>query len=101
MIVVVVDVHVKPEDVDAFEEATVENAAKSLEEPGVVRFDVLRREGDPSRFLLVEVYRTEEDPARHKQTEHYRVWKDAVEHMMAEPRSSARYTAVFPGDTAW
>lgn len=101
MLIVHVQVHVRPEAVEAFRAATLDNASKSVQEPGVVRFDVLQREDDPTRFLLQEIYRTPEDPARHKETAHYAAWRDAVEGMMAEPRSSVRYTAFFPAGAQW
>jgi autoinducer 2-degrading protein len=101
MLIVHVSVHVKPDSVDAFEAATADNARNSVQEPGVVRFDVVRQEDDPTRFVLVEIYRTLEDPARHKQTAHYARWRDAVESMMAEPRRSVRYVALFPEAARW
>lgn len=101
MIIVHVHVHVRPDSVGAFEAATLENARNSVREPGVVRFDVMRRDDDPTRFVLVEIYRTADDPARHKATAHYAAWRDAVESMMAEPRTSTRYRAVFPEPAAW
>ena len=101
MLIVHVFVHVKPDQVDAFVAATMENARGSVREPGVVRFDVVRQEDDPTRFVLVEIYRTADDPARHKATAHYAAWRDAVEPMMAEPRRSAKYVALFPADAHW
>ncbi|MEE8567205.1 MAG: antibiotic biosynthesis monooxygenase [Anaerolineales bacterium] len=101
MFVVHVHVHVKPELKDDFKQASIENARNSVQEPGVARFDVIQRQDDPSRFVLVEVYRTLEDPAKHKETEHYRRWRDAVSEMMAEPRSSVKYTNIFPDEEGW
>ena len=101
MIIVHVFVHVKPDSVEAFEAATLENARNSIREPGVVRFDVVRQEDDPSRFLLIEIYRTADDPTLHKATAHYTAWRDAVEPMMAEPRRSVRYREIFPEPAAW
>ncbi|GMU92023.1 MAG: hypothetical protein AMXMBFR4_10810 [Candidatus Hydrogenedentota bacterium] len=101
MLVVHVHVHVKPGMEEAFEQATIANARESVREPGIARFDVIRRKDDRTRFVLVEVYRTAEDPARHKETEHYRTWRDTVEPMMAEPRSSVTYDNVFPQDAEW
>lgn len=100
MLIVHVHVHVKPESVDAFREATLENARLSVREPGVVRFDVIQELERRERFLLVEIYRTEADPARHKETEHYAKWRDTVAPMMAEPRQSVKYAAVFPREEA-
>lgn len=96
LLVVHVHVHVKPEAVAAFREATLENARASLREPGIARFDVLQAADDPTRFVLVEVYRTPDAPAAHKATAHYAKWRDAVAEWMAEPRSSVKYTSSFP-----
>jgi quinol monooxygenase YgiN len=101
MLVVHVYVHVKPEFVDAFKAATIENARNSVREPGIARFDVIQQGDDPTRFVLVEVYRTADDPARHKETAHYQTWRDTVAEMMAEPRSSVKYNNVFPDDEGW
>ena len=101
MLVVHVFVRVTPGMTAAFEAATRENARHSVQEPGVVRFDVVRQADDPERFVLVEIYRTADDPARHKATAHYAAWRDAVEPMMAEPRRSVRYDAVFPDAAGW
>jgi autoinducer 2-degrading protein len=100
MLIVHVFVHVKPDAVDAFIAASLENARNSVQEAGVVRFDVVQQDDDPTRFLLIELYRTAQDPVRHKETSHYAVWRAAVEPMMAEPRSSVKYHALFPGETA-
>jgi len=101
MLIVHVHTHVKPEFVDAFKEATVENARNSVKEPGVARFDVIQQVDDPTRFILVEVYRTAEAPGEHKETAHYQVWRDKVAEMMAEPRTSVKYSNAFPADEGW
>jgi (4S)-4-hydroxy-5-phosphonooxypentane-2,3-dione isomerase len=101
MLVVHVHVHVKPEYVEAFKQATVANARQSVQEPGIARFDVIQSAEDPTRFILVEVYRTPEATARHKETAHYQVWRDAVADMMAEPRTSTKFTNIYPDDQGW
>jgi (4S)-4-hydroxy-5-phosphonooxypentane-2,3-dione isomerase len=101
MLIVHVFVHVKPEHVDAFRAATLDNARNSVREPGVVRFDVVQEEDDPTRFVLMEIYRTPDDPARHKETAHYATWRDAVEPMLAEPRRRIAYRGVFPDPAGW
>ena len=101
MLIVHVFVHVKSEAVDRFITATRENARNSVREPGVVRFDVIQQEDDPTRFVLVEVYRSSDAPARHKETAHYAAWRDAAEPMMAEPRRSVKYRALFPEADGW
>jgi (4S)-4-hydroxy-5-phosphonooxypentane-2,3-dione isomerase len=101
MQIVHVHVHVKPEYVDAFQEATLENARNSVQEPGVARFDVIQMVDDPTRFVLVEVYRSAAAVGGHKETAHYAIWRDTVAEMMAEPRSGVKYTNVFPADDGW
>ncbi|MHC4623361.1 MAG: putative quinol monooxygenase [Planctomycetota bacterium] len=101
MFIVHVFVHVKADQTEAFQAATIENARQSLGEPGVARFDFVRQHDDPTRFVLVEVYRTPEGPARHKETAHYQKWRDTVAEMMAEPRRSIKYTHVFPDEQGW
>lgn len=96
MIIVDVFVHVKPNAIDAFAAATLDNARNSVAEPGVVRFDVVQQDDDPTRFLLMEIYRTPADPTSHKETAHYATWRDTVAPMMAEPRQSVKYHALFP-----
>ena len=101
MLIVHVQVRVKPGDVEAFKQATVENARCSLREPGLARFDVVQQSDDPCRFVLVEVYRNQEAPAQHKETAHYQAWRDTVAPMMAEPRTSVKFVNIHPQDAGW
>ena len=98
MLVVHVHVHVKPDCIEAFRLATIDNARNSVLEPGVARFDVVQQSDNPARFTLVEVYRNPEAAAAHKATAHYAVWRDTVAPMMAEPRSAVKFTHLFPPD---
>lgn len=101
MLVVHVHIHVKPESVEAFKAATLANAKASVREPGIARFDVVQQQDDPTRFVLVEAYRTLEATAAHKQTAHYATWRDTVAPMMAEPRTSVKFSNLFPDDSGW
>jgi quinol monooxygenase YgiN len=101
MLIVHVHVHVKSELVEAFREATIENAGHSIREAGIARFDVVQQSDDPTRFVLIEVYRDEMAPAAHRETAHYAKWRDAVAPMMAEPRQRATFSNVFPDDLGW
>ena len=101
LLVVHVHVRVKPESIEAFKSATVANARSSVQEPGVARFDVIQQSDDPARFILVEVYRSPQGTAAHKETAHYATWRDTVAEMMAEPRTSVKFSNVFPADEAW
>ena len=101
MLIVQVFIHVLPQYLEAFLAATLDNAQHSVQEPGVVRFDVLQHADDPARFSLIEIYRDDAAPAAHKATAHYARWRDTVEGMMAEPRRSTKYAARFPAPTEW
>ena len=92
----IVYVHVKPDCIDAFIEATRLNHLASVQESGNRRFDVLQSSEDPGRFVLYEAYRTAADAAAHKQTSHYLAWRDAVADMMAEPRQGMGYKGLLP-----
>jgi (4S)-4-hydroxy-5-phosphonooxypentane-2,3-dione isomerase len=98
MYVVAVTVFVKPEQVAAFVDATLDNARNTRREPGNVRFDVSQAEDDPSRFLLYEVYREKDDFSKHQQSEHYLRWKSTVADWMAQPRVGVKHKPVFFGD---
>jgi autoinducer 2-degrading protein len=101
MLILHVHARVKPEFVEAFKQATVENAAESLKEAGVARFDVVQQSDDPTRFVLIEVYRDAAAPAKHKETAHYQKWAAEVADMLAEPRARNTYSNVFPPDGGW
>ncbi len=101
MHVAIVQVSVRPEHIQAFMNATRENASQSLREPGVARFDVLQDAEHPTEFVLYEVYRDAQAPARHKETAHYAQWRDTVAPMMETPRTSRKYASVFPGERGW
>ena len=101
MLIVHVQVHVKPEHIEAFKRATIENASNSVREPGIARFDVVQQADDPTRFVLVEAYRDTEATAHHKATAHYHAWAEKVADMLAEPRSRAVYANIYPADQDW
>ncbi len=96
MLIVHVHIQVKPERIEAFRAACVANSRESLKEPGIARFDVLQRQDDPSRFVLVEIYRDTDAPAAHKQTAHYKLWAETVAEMMASPRYSEKFDKIYP-----
>ncbi|HEX4263440.1 MAG TPA: antibiotic biosynthesis monooxygenase [Verrucomicrobiae bacterium] len=101
MLVIHIQIQVKPEFIEAFKQATIANARASVKEPGIARFDFTQQQDDPTRFALAEVYRTPEANAAHKETKHYQVWRDAAEPMMAAPRSRVTFINIFPEDKGW
>ena len=91
-----VHVRVKPENRDAFIEATGLNHEGSVQESGNLRFDVLQEPDDPNHFILYEAYRDAEAAAAHKTTPHYLIWRETVAEMMVTPRQGVHYPVLFP-----
>ncbi|MBN8217100.1 MAG: antibiotic biosynthesis monooxygenase [Spirochaetes bacterium] len=98
MYVVCVTSKVKPEFVEAYVAASLENARATRQEPGNLRFDVLRGCDQKDLVFFYEVYRRKEDFAAHQQNPHYFKWKEAVKDYLAEPRVGVKYENVFPAD---
>lgn len=96
MHVTLVHVRVKSDQIDAFIQASAENHANSIQEPGNRRFDVLQDPEHAGRFILYEAYATAEDAAAHKQTQHYLTWRETVADMMAEPRRGEPMNGLLP-----
>jgi quinol monooxygenase YgiN len=101
MLILQVHIHVLPEHLEAFKQATIVNASNSVQEPGIARFDCVQAVDDPTRFVLVEVYRNREAIDAHKATAHYHAWAEKVEPWLAEPRTRVLYHNVFPEDRGW
>lgn len=102
MFVVCVTVWVKPESVEVFLQATLENQSATRREPGNLRFDLLRGLDDPTRFFLYEVYRSEEDFHKHHETPHYLRWREQAADWMARNRQVLKYEALSPtAEQAW
>ena len=102
MFIVQVYVKVHEKDINAFVEATKENASKSINETGILRFDFMQKDNAPDEFLLTEVYVDEKGAQDHKKTEHYLTWRETIADMMAIPRSSAKYREIYPMEKkAW
>ncbi len=98
MIVTIVNVYVKEENIQEFIAATIENHNASVQEPGNLRFDVLQNREDPARFTLYEAYESDEASKAHKETAHYAKWRDAVAPWMAKPREGIAHNVIRPED---
>jgi quinol monooxygenase YgiN len=99
MFIVAVTIFVKPDKVEAFRDAILDNAKNTRLEAGNLRFDVSQGEEDPTRFLLYEVYRDKAGHASHQQTPHYLRWKETVADWMAQPRQGFKCAPIFYGDS--
>jgi len=96
MFVTIVHIKVLPDYIDSFIQASTENHLESVKEPGNLRFDLLRSENNPARFVLYEAYENETTAAAHKKTAHYLKWRETVAPWMAVPREGIRYTGLQP-----
>lgn len=102
MIVYVVEVQVKEDNIEEFKKATIENHNNTIKESGNYRFDVLQSKEDPGRFTLYEVYDSEEAVAAHKETSHYLKWRETVADWMAAPRNGIKHKVIAPvGEGKW
>jgi autoinducer 2-degrading protein len=101
MLVIHVQIQVKPEHLAAFRAATLANAEATRREPGAVRYDVVQHAEEPTRWLLWEIYRGPEAHAAHREMAHYVTWRDTVAPMMAVPRVGTKYQTVSPDEAAW
>ncbi|MEN8214499.1 MAG: antibiotic biosynthesis monooxygenase [Pseudomonadota bacterium] len=96
MQVTLVHVHVKPEHIDDFIEASRLNHEASVQERGNRRFDILQSADDPGKFILYEAYASAAEAARHKETAHYLKWRETVADWMASPREGIPYNGLHP-----
>jgi len=63
------------DDTDRFAGLTVEYCATTARESGCVRCDLIRSEGSPCAFSLLEVYEDETAQTEHQGTPHYAAWR--------------------------
>lgn len=98
MIVNCVYIHVKPDKLESFIEATRANHIETVKEPGNLRFDIIQQADDLCQFMLYEAYDSEIAAANHKTTGHYMKWRALAEDFMAEPRHGVRYNIIEPND---
>jgi autoinducer 2-degrading protein len=86
MYVLIVSARVKPEQRGRFLEAIEENAVISVrDEPGCLRFDVVRDGDDPDHYLCYEVYRDEEAFRAHRASDHFARWREAADTVLSDP----------------
>jgi quinol monooxygenase YgiN len=99
MFAVVVTLRARPGSAEALLAALRDNAAASLrDEPGCLRFDVLRRHDDPDQFLLYELYASEQAfRVGHLGSAHFARWQAVAPALIVESRKmDARYAVQAP-----
>jgi quinol monooxygenase YgiN len=79
MFVLVVNIRIKPENVETFMSRLAENARNARKEPGCKQFDVLVDPKDKTKVMLYEIYNDESAFEAHQQTAHFKKYvADAV-----------------------
>mmetsp|Transcript_17186 Transcript_17186/g.25555 ORF Transcript_17186/g.25555 Transcript_17186/m.25555 type:complete len:151 (-) Transcript_17186:391-843(-) len=92
---IIVEADVVPERMDEFLEMIENNAKGSRDEPGCLRFDVLRSNDDPNKFIFYEVYADAEAAAYHREQPHFKPWTEFKESGGVTSSVSKKATGVF------
>jgi autoinducer 2-degrading protein len=102
MICMLIEVHVKPSALDEFLKVIQQDAVHSeADEPGCLRFDVLRDQEDPFKFFFYEVYKDEAARQAHRQTPHFAAWAKFTERGLDRETVRHAPTKFHPTDAAW
>ena len=102
MVILYVTVQVKPERVEEFLDVIRHDAEHSeKDEPGCLRFDVIRDNDDPNRFYYYEVYRDEAALEAHRQTPHFKLYAERSRPLLAAPPERRRGKNFIPADADW
>ena len=72
MFVLVVNIRIKPENVERWIKMALDNAREARKEPGCKQFEVLVDPKDRTRIMLYEVYKDEAAFETHQQTPHFK-----------------------------
>jgi (4S)-4-hydroxy-5-phosphonooxypentane-2,3-dione isomerase len=87
MLILSVNLTIKPENVETFLAQAMQNAAASRAEPGCRQFDVLVDPKDRTRLMLFEIYDDEAAFEAHQQTAHFKSYlADGVPLLAARER---------------
>jgi (4S)-4-hydroxy-5-phosphonooxypentane-2,3-dione isomerase len=85
--VLVVNIKIKPENVDVWMKKAAENAREARKEPGCRQFEVLVDPNDKAKVMLFEVYDDEKAFEAHQQTPHFKKYlAEAVPLLAARER---------------
>jgi autoinducer 2-degrading protein len=102
MLVLHVTIQVQPEHAADFLKAVRHDAEHSeKDEPGCLRFDVIRDGDDPNRFYFYEVYRDEAALEAHRQTAHFKLYFETTRTWLASPAERRIGKNVVPSDADW
>ena len=90
--------YIKPEFIQAYKEAILEDARASVEEEGIIRFEVFQDSEDPSHFSLLEIYKDMAAREFHLQQPYFLKFKDTVvgQEMFARKGEGDQFEILFP-----
>lgn len=92
MLVVLVQVTVRPEMLAEFERAILANAdAARTREPGCLRFDVGQKEDEPTAWMFYEMYRDGVAFDAHRATPHFAAYQQVADRALLS-KTLTRYT---------
>lgn len=95
MYIVLMWLDLNAQDVEAFLVATLEMGHAALKEKGTRRFEVLRDENVPTRFVVYKATKTRADHETHLTTAHASRWLAQVTPMLAAPMRVNSYNQLF------
>jgi quinol monooxygenase YgiN len=90
--------YIKPEFIEAYKEAILEDARESNKEEGIIRFEVFQDKEDPAHFSLLEIYTDMAGREFHLQQPYFLKFKDTVvgQEMFARKGEGCQFEMVFP-----
>ncbi|MCJ8149640.1 antibiotic biosynthesis monooxygenase [Shinella sedimenti] len=91
MLIQMVSINVKPGHAAEFLEAFRINYEGTRQEPGNVRFDVLRNPEDENSFTIYEVFTSPEAVDEHRKTAHYQECVRRIDPILSGPRTKTFY----------
>ncbi|MDO9418634.1 antibiotic biosynthesis monooxygenase [Pararhizobium sp.] len=93
MLIQMVRINVKDGHATEFLEAFRINYEGTRNEPGNLRFDVLREPDDPNSFLVYEVFNSPEALEEHRKTDHYKECVRRIDPILTGPRTKTFFHA--------
>ena len=93
MLIQMVNIHVKEGPTAEFLEAFQINYEGTRQEPGNLRFDVLRDPEKENVFLIYEVFASADALEDHRRTPHYKECVRRIDPILTGPRTKVFYKA--------
>ncbi len=93
--------YIKPDQIETYKIATLENARMTILEPGVIRFDVFQDSMNSSHFSLLEVYCDTAARDVHLETAHFKMWKDVYLQTQERSGNGDEFNSLFPDENLW